>query len=210
MALGIVPVSHGKTASRDAGLHVIVDRASKTFETQTQSVEALREISLGVAEHEVVTLIGPSGCGKSTLLRLIGGLIEPTSGRIELRGQSPQDAQRAKDIGFVFQQPALLPWRNVAANVELLLELNKGAGATRLGSTDELLALVGLSAFAKAHRTSCPAACSSAYRSRALSSSTPRSCSWTSPSALLTRSRARACGTSCSGSGAPPRRRSSS
>jgi NitT/TauT family transport system ATP-binding protein len=150
MALGIVPVSHGKTASRDAGLHVIVDRASKTFETQTQSVEALREISLEVAEHEFVTLIGPSGCGKSTLLRLIGGLIEPTSGRIELRGQSPQDAQRAKDIGFVFQQPALLPWRNVAANVELPLELNKGAGATRLGSTDELLGLVGLSAFAKA------------------------------------------------------------
>ena len=131
--------------------HVVVDRVAKTFQTQEHSVEALREVSLEIGEHQFITLIGPSGCGKSTLLRIIGGLIEATSGRIEIRGHSAQEAQRTKDIGFVFQQPALLPWRTVAANVELALELNKGAGADRLCSTEEILALVGLGAFAKAH-----------------------------------------------------------
>src|SRR5436309_2371231 len=81
-----------------------------------------------IREREFVTLIGPSGCGKSTLLRIIGGLIDPTSGRVEVRGHSPLEAQRTKDIGFVFQQPALLPWRNVERNIELPFELNRGAG----------------------------------------------------------------------------------
>ena len=75
----------GKTASRDAG-HVVVDRVAKTFETADASVEALREVSLDIREHEFVTLIGPSGCGKSTLLRIIGGLIDATTGSVQLRG----------------------------------------------------------------------------------------------------------------------------
>jgi len=128
-----------------------VERVAKTFDTRTQSVEALREIGLEIREHEFVTVIGPSGCGKSTLLRIIGGLIAPTAGRIEIRGRSPQEAQRAKDIGFVFQQPALLPWRTVVQNVELPFALNRGSGAKRLCSTEEILSLVGLSTFASAH-----------------------------------------------------------
>ena len=144
-------VSPAATPSRDARGHVVVDRVAKTFQTQDTSVEAIREVSLAIRENEFVTLIGPSGCGKSTLLRIVGGLIEATTGRVEIRGRSAQEAQRTKDIGFVFQQPALLPWRTVSANVELGLELNKGAGAERLCSTDEILALVGLGAFAKAH-----------------------------------------------------------
>jgi NitT/TauT family transport system ATP-binding protein len=140
------------TPSREARAHLVVDRVSKTFEGRDASVEALREISLEMAENEFITLIGPSGCGKSTLLRIVGGLIPPTGGSVEIRGRSPKDAQKAKDIGFVFQQPALLPWRTVADNVELPFALNKGAGGDRrLGTTDELLALVGLSQFAKAH-----------------------------------------------------------
>jgi len=130
---------------------VVVDRVAKTFETQYVSVEAIREVSLDIRDGEFVTLIGPSGCGKSTLLRIIGGLIESTTGRIEIRGQSPQEAQRTKDIGFVFQQPALLPWRTVSANIELPFELNRSSGSDRLCSTEEILSLVGLSAFAKAH-----------------------------------------------------------
>jgi NitT/TauT family transport system ATP-binding protein len=129
----------------------VVDRVAKTFETQYVSVEALHEVSLAIRENEFVTLIGPSGCGKSTLLRIIGGLIEATTGTVEIRGRSAQEAQRTKDIGFVFQQPALLPWRTVSSNVELPLELNKAAGAERLCSTEEILALVGLGAFANAH-----------------------------------------------------------
>jgi NitT/TauT family transport system ATP-binding protein len=141
---------HG-TPSRLARGHVVVDRVAKTFLAKDGSVEALREISLDIAEREFVTLIGPSGCGKSTLLRIIGGLIEASAGSVALRGRSPQDAQRTKDIGFVFQQPALLPWRTVAHNIELPFELNKGSGTDRLCSTEEILALVGLSQFASAH-----------------------------------------------------------
>ena len=134
-----------------ATAHVVVDRVSKSFEMRNASVEALREVSLQIREHEFVTLIGPSGCGKSTLLRIVGGLITPTTGRLEIRGKSPEEAQRTKDIGFVFQQPALLPWRTVADNVELPLTLNRSAGTNRLCSTEEILSLVGLEAFAKSH-----------------------------------------------------------
>ncbi|MBM4420678.1 MAG: ABC transporter ATP-binding protein [Chloroflexi bacterium] len=128
-----------------------MDKVSKRFDLRTGSVEALREASVTIAEHEFVTLIGPSGCGKSTLLRIIGGLIEPTSGTIQIRGNSPSEAQRAKDMGFVFQSPALLPWRTVVGNIELPFELNRAAAAKRLCSTEEILELVGLASFAKAH-----------------------------------------------------------
>jgi len=144
-------VPSDKTSSRDARGHVVVDRVAKTFETTDASVEAIREISLDMREHEFVTLIGPSGCGKSTLLRIIGGLIDPTTGTVQLRGRSPQEAQKTKDIGFVFQQPALLPWRTVAGNIELPFEVNKSSGTDRLCSTEEILALVGLAQFANAH-----------------------------------------------------------
>lgn len=144
-------VSAGVTPSREARGHVVVDKVAKSFDTRGGgSVEAIREVSLEIREREFVTLIGPSGCGKSTLLRIIGGLIEPSTGRVELRGKTPNDAQRAKDIGFVFQQPALLAWRTVAANVELPLQVNRGAGR-RTGTTKEMLELVGLEAFADVH-----------------------------------------------------------
>ena len=144
-------VSGSVTPSHNVRGHVVVDHVTKTFETKTGSVEALREATLDIREQEFVTLIGPSGCGKSTLLRIIGGLIEPSGGRIQVRGQSPQEAQRTKDIGFVFQQPALLPWRTVEQNIELSFEVNKSAGTDRLCSTEEILKLVGLGQFAKAH-----------------------------------------------------------
>jgi len=140
-----------KTPSRDARGHVVVDRVAKTFETADASVEALREVSLDIREHEFVTLIGPSGCGKSTLLRIIGGLIEPTTGNITIRGRVPREAQRTKDIGFVFQQPALLPWRTVAGNIELPFQVNRNAGTKRLATTEEILKLVGLGQFSNAH-----------------------------------------------------------
>jgi NitT/TauT family transport system ATP-binding protein len=131
--------------------HVVVDRVTKVFETKNGSVEALRTVSLSISERQFISLIGPSGCGKSTLLRIVGGLLPPTSGQLDVRGRSPRDAQRDKSIGFVFQQPALLPWRTVKDNIELPLTLNRGAGAGRLCSTEEILALVGLAAFEKAH-----------------------------------------------------------
>ena len=151
MSQTVTPISRPATPSRNVRGHVVVDRVTKSFETKNASVEALREVSIDIQEHEFVTLIGPSGCGKSTLLRIVGGLIEPTGGRLEIRGRSPNEAQRTKDIGFVFQQPALLPWRTVASNIELPFQLNPGAGTDRLCSTQEILSLVGLGAFENAH-----------------------------------------------------------
>jgi len=111
-------------------------------------VTALEDVSLTVAPGEFVSLIGPSGCGKSTLLRLIADLDTPTSGSIEVFGKPARQARVDQDYGIAFQQAGLLPWRTVAGNIELPLELHgMGKGARRRRAA-ELIALVGLSDFA--------------------------------------------------------------
>lgn len=115
------------------------------------SLEALAPVSLSVEEDEILTLLGPSGCGKTTLLRMIAGLEPATSGTIEIEGGSPAEARRRKRIGFVPQSPALLPWRTVEQNANLLLDINRGAGVAPSVSTRELLVEVGLSDFAGAY-----------------------------------------------------------
>jgi NitT/TauT family transport system ATP-binding protein len=114
-------------------------------------VTALAGVDLDVAAGEVVTVLGPSGSGKTTLLRLVGGLEEPTSGRITVDGASPHDARAAKRIGFVPQSPGLLPWRTVAENARLLLDVNRRQNNTRGPTTAELLDHVGLTSFAGAY-----------------------------------------------------------
>ena len=93
------------------------------FETADGAVEALSQISLDVFEGEFVSLIGPSGCGKTTLLRAIANLENPTSGTLTVNGLSAEAARLARAYGYVFQAPALLPWRTVADNVKLPLEI---------------------------------------------------------------------------------------
>ncbi len=115
------------------------------------SVEALADIDLTVEASEIVTVLGPSGSGKTTLLRLVGGLDEPTSGRVVVDGRSPHDARAGKRIGFVPQSPALFPWRTVAANARLLLDVNRRQSKTRGPTTGELLDHVGLAPFADAY-----------------------------------------------------------
>jgi NitT/TauT family transport system ATP-binding protein len=127
-----------------------VQSIGKTYPTQDGSFEALRDLDLTVERGEFVSVIGVSGCGKSTLLRIIGGLLEPTDGTVDIGGLPPREAQRQKNLGFVFQDAALLPWLNVVDNVELPLKVNRRANRPRPRGTDELLELVGLQRFADA------------------------------------------------------------
>ena len=117
-----------------------------TFRVRGVAVPALAPLTLDVEPGSLVSVIGPSGCGKSTLLRIAGGLLTPSAGEVRIAGESPREAQRRKQIGFVFQDPALLPWRTVAGNVSLALEVNRRPEA-RPVDVAELLALVGLAPF---------------------------------------------------------------
>jgi NitT/TauT family transport system ATP-binding protein len=111
-------------------------------------VVALDGFDLAVVPGEFLTLLGPSGCGKSTALRIVAGLSEPDSGRVEW-SDAPNRA-RTRDIGFVFQEPTLMPWATVEANVRLPLRLSGAeAGASvRIGAA---LQRVGLAGFAQAY-----------------------------------------------------------
>lgn len=127
---------------------VEVRGVDKVFETRTGQVQALEDIDLSIAPGEFVSLIGPSGCGKSTLMRLIADLDEPTNGTLAVFGKSARQARLDQDYGIAFQQAGLLPWRTVATNVALPLELHGVASADRKRRVGHLLDMVGLSDFA--------------------------------------------------------------
>lgn len=127
---------------------VEVRGVDKVFETRTGQVRALEDIDLAIAPGEFVSLIGPSGCGKSTLMRLIADLDEPTNGTLAVFGKSARQARLDQDYGIAFQQAGLLPWRTVATNVALPLELHGVAPADRKRRVAHLLDMVGLSDFA--------------------------------------------------------------
>jgi len=133
---------------------VQLDDIDKRFLGRSGVVQALQQISLTVAEGEFVSFIGPSGCGKTTLLRLVAGLLDADDGRLDVLGLTAQGARRAKQIAFVPQTPALLPWRTVRANAALLTTVNRrGASSRSLDAhgIDQLLDDVGLAGFADAH-----------------------------------------------------------
>lgn len=133
---------------------VAITEVSKRFVLRDRELVALQDISLDVQDGEFLSLIGPSGCGKSTLLRLVAGLIEPSAGQILIGDQTPAQARGRCDLGFVFQEPTLLPWRTALENVTLLLEVARtGSAADRRRRGLELLQLVGLHDFADAHPT---------------------------------------------------------
>ncbi|QAY72791.1 ABC transporter ATP-binding protein [Agromyces protaetiae] len=127
---------------------VEVAAVDKTFDTRSGTVTALEGIHLTVAPGEFVSLIGPSGCGKSTLMRLVADLDEPTSGAIRVFGKTAKQARLDQEYGIAFQQAGLLPWRTVAGNIALPLELHGVASAARRDRVAELLDMVGLSDFA--------------------------------------------------------------
>ncbi len=130
---------------------VTLERVNKVFSNGTVAVQ---NFSLAVGEHEFVSLLGPSGCGKSTVLRLISGLGEVSSGSISWPGTLRGAAGKGPpvgDIGFVFQEPTLMPWASVFKNVMLPLTL---AGAERAPAAErvaEAIGMVGLAGFEKAY-----------------------------------------------------------
>ena len=118
----------------------------KCFTTQRgEPINALENISFTVTQNEFVALLGPSGCGKSTLLKLVSGLIAPTTGNIRIHGEDIREPYA--DIGFVFQQPVLLPWRNVLDNVMFSIEMLGRNTPDYLEEARSLLQLAGLNGF---------------------------------------------------------------
>ena len=113
-----------------------------------EEVIALQDIDLAVESGEFISLIGPSGCGKSTLMRLIGDLLQPTSGELLVNGMPPQEARQKRKYGMVFQAATLYEWRSVVKNVELPLEVMGYTKAERQKLAMDKLELVELSAFA--------------------------------------------------------------
>jgi NitT/TauT family transport system ATP-binding protein len=108
---------------------------------------ALQGIDLAIEPGEFVSLIGPSGCGKSTLLRIIGDLIEPTSGTVNVNGKSARQARIDRDYGIVFQDAVLYDWRTVSKNIALPLELARWKRGRRAAKVKEMLDLVELTGF---------------------------------------------------------------
>jgi NitT/TauT family transport system ATP-binding protein len=126
---------------------VKISGVSKQFGQTT----AVQGIDLEIGEREFVSLIGPSGCGKSTLLRIIGDLIEPSTGTVIVNGKSARQARRDRDYGIVFQDPVLYDWRTVAKNVALPLEVARWPRQKRNEKVREMLDLVELQGF-ESHR----------------------------------------------------------
>ena len=127
---------------------------SVRFFSGARSVTALMDVSLDLREGEFLSLLGPSGCGKSTFLRVVADLVRPSSGSLTVLGVTPEQARLRRDIGFVFQDPALLPWRTALQNVELPLEVARDRIKTTKSpraSPMELLQLVGLKGFESAY-----------------------------------------------------------
>lgn len=116
-----------------------------------EGVTAVTSIDLDVGPGEFVSLIGPSGCGKSTLLRVIGDLVAPTEGSVQVNGKPAHQARRDRDYGIVFQDPVLYDWRTVARNIALPLEMLGWDRGRRAGRVQEMLELVELTGFEGHH-----------------------------------------------------------
>jgi NitT/TauT family transport system ATP-binding protein len=141
------PEGHSRSAARPAVVEA--KGLSLVFQTADAPVRALDNIDLIIERGEFVSLIGPSGCGKTTLMRVIADLEQPTEGSIRINGSTPEQARLARSYGYVFQAPALYPWRNVERNVQLPLEVMGMSKEERTARSDRALETVGLSGFKK-------------------------------------------------------------
>lgn len=136
--------SHSSTSSS----LIEIDRVYKQYGT---GVVAVRDMSLNIDKGQFVSFLGPSGCGKSTALRMIAGLTSVSAGSIRVNGHAPGEARGPQDIGFVFQEPTLMPWATVLNNVYLPLRLAGMSRKEAMPRIEEVLSQVGLSKFASAY-----------------------------------------------------------
>jgi NitT/TauT family transport system ATP-binding protein len=120
-----------------------------TYQANDGPVRALSNVNLDVRKGDFVSFIGPSGCGKTTFLRVIADLEKSTSGEISINGMTPEEARKARAYGYVFQAPALYPWRTIENNIALPLEIMGYSSADRMRRVAEALDLVSLSGFEK-------------------------------------------------------------
>ncbi len=145
-ATGEIGGTGGQTAEAGA-LAVSARGVSLTYQTRDGAVEALANVDLQIGAGDFVSLIGPSGCGKTTLLRVIADLEHPTAGSILINGVTPEEARRQRHYGYIFQAPALYPWRTIERNVALPLEIMGFDAKERRRRIDKYLKLVNLSGF---------------------------------------------------------------
>lgn len=142
-----VPLPSATAPLDGARLAVQVRNASVVYETADSPVHALEHIDLDIREGEFVALIGPSGCGKTTLVRVIADLEKISAGQVLVNGVTPHEARLARAYGYVFQAPALFPWRTVLGNVTLPLQIQGRSKAEGKAIALEHLARVGLTGF---------------------------------------------------------------
>lgn len=136
--------------SAEQSVVIAAQGVNKIFNPGTdEEIIALQDINLDVESGEFISLIGPSGCGKSTLMRLVGDLLQPSSGELLVNGKSPRAARLDRDYGMVFQAATLYDWRSVTKNVQLPLEVMGYAKEERQKRAREMLEMVELSAFAE-------------------------------------------------------------
>ena len=135
--------------SRTEPVIKVTDLSQEFIDRDGNRVKALNDISLSVGTGEFIALVGPSGCGKTTLLNMIGSLLTPTSGTIEVLGEPAGKIDRR--VGYMFARDGLLPWRTALGNVMLGLEIRNIPRAERREQARELLAMVGLAGFENAY-----------------------------------------------------------
>jgi len=141
------PILSKLTPPAGGRLAVEIRNASVVYQTADTPVHALANIDFNIHEGEFVSLIGPSGCGKTTLMRVIADLEPISAGQVLVNGVTPHEARLARAYGYVFQAPALFPWRNVLANVTLPLQIQGRTKSDARVIAQEHLERVGLKGF---------------------------------------------------------------
>jgi NitT/TauT family transport system ATP-binding protein len=132
------------------------NNVTKLYKTKRQIITAVKDVSFTVGEGDFISLIGPSGCGKSTIIRLLDDIIKPTEGDIYINGEEVPKKNKIspeliRKMGFIFQQPNLLPWLTVRENVALPLRVFGLKGEKWENNVDKLIAMVGLTEYSKAY-----------------------------------------------------------